>query len=132
MEETMIKFFKDLIAETRKMKAYRSKTHQPQDTFVESWQKARDMVQWQKENLQAKRCTMTTRQKDIFKLQFEYWDEWSSSRFVRRRNPTAGMSKRDFMRSRWSKPGDVIVPAYVPGSICRINPVTGSWDALSD
>lgn len=48
---------------------------------------------------------------DSFKEQFQFWDEWSGSQFVRRENP------RQTRKT-------------VTGSVCRSNPVTGFWEAL--
>lgn len=48
---------------------------------------------------------------DTFKEQFQFWDEWSGSQFVRRENPRP--------RSR-----------TVTGAVCRSNAVTGYWEAL--
>ena len=106
----MLKFFNALITEYNDVKA---NDPDRQDTFAESWQKARAHVKWEKENLHAKMCTMTAHQTDVFKSQFEFWDEWSGCGFRRRTNPAVNR-------------------AYVPGSICRSNPVTGGWAALVD
>jgi len=50
---------------------------------------------------------------DEFKSNFEYWDEWTGSRFVRVENPKPSKNAK-------------------PGSICRSNPVTGGWEPIND
>jgi hypothetical protein len=123
----MLKFFNALITEYNNVKApvpYR------QDTFAESRQKARAHVKWEQENLHAKMCTMTAHQTDVFKSQFEFWDEWTGCGFRRRTNPAVGVIKKNDSHTDVNSPGGD--RAYVPGSICRSNPVTGGWEALVD
>lgn len=68
---------------------------------------------------------------DRFKETFEYWDEWSGGRFVRRENPIASMTVREFLASDYSRETDTRLPIIVPGTICRSNPVTGYHEALN-
>ena len=69
---------------------------------------------------------------DRFKETFEYWDEWSGGRFVRRENPVAAMNLREYIQSSYSRDDDTKLPTIVPGTICRSNPVTGYYEALND
>jgi len=48
---------------------------------------------------------------DRIKSKYEYWEEWSGSRFIRRLNPNP-------------------TKETVAGSVCVSDPVTGEWKAL--
>lgn len=49
---------------------------------------------------------------DRYKSRFHYWDGWTGARFVRTENPA------------YNTPEGADIE---PGTICRVNPVTGYW-----
>jgi hypothetical protein len=68
---------------------------------------------------------------DRFKETFEFWDEWSGSRFIRRTNPIIAMSTTEFLASSYFTGKDTNKPNINTGTVCRSNPVTGYYDTLN-
>jgi len=67
---------------------------------------------------------------DRFKQTFEFWEEWTGSRFVRTTNPIVAMSTGEFLKSSYSTNGDTNKPHINAGTICRSNPVTGFYEGF--
>jgi hypothetical protein len=111
-----MKIFKTLYAPIARGNEYREQQHGPRETLEENTRRSREMYRAYRET-QVPRCrSMFEKGKqlqdvDSFKSQFQYWDEWSGSQFVRRENP------RQTDRTQ-------------PGTVCQSNPVTGFWEAL--
>ena len=62
---------------------------------------------------------------EMFKASFEFWDEWTGSRYARIENPYKGMTDFQFGRKFDGRKR----PQIVPGTICRKEP-NGFWKAL--
>ena len=62
---------------------------------------------------------------ELFKASFEFWDEWTGSRYARVENPHQKLSDFQFKQ----KFGAHKRPKIVPGTICRKEP-NGIWKAL--
>lgn len=126
----ILKIFQEANEAVRKGNKYRLEKYGPTDTIKESWEKAQSYNKWYKENLVPKSLSMFASKEELeaqdgFKIKFEYWDEWTGSRFVRRKNPYIGMSKEELIRNGISN-----LPKIENGSVCRSNPVTGYWETI--
>jgi hypothetical protein len=60
-----------------------------------------------------------------YKAKFDYWDEWTGSRYERRDNPYKKMTK-----SELEKLEIYHIKEIKPYSVCRSNPVTGNWEEI--
>lgn len=108
--------FKTLYAPIACGNEYREQQHGPRETLEENTSRSREMYHRYRETQVPRCCSMRETGKqlqdvDSFKSQFQYWDEWSGSRFVRRENPRPNHKTQS-------------------GTVCRSNPVTGFWEAL--
>lgn len=96
--------------------AYRKEKYGPRETLEQNTARSREIYRkYREEQIPICRSAFETRKQlqdvDNFKSQFQFWDEWSGSRFVRRENPEQTDKTQ-------------------PGTVCRSNPVTGFWEAL--
>lgn len=62
-------------------------------------------------------------QQMAFKLGFQYWEEWTGSRYERVENPILSMNHAEFLRSEWCKYTCGVEPKINYGSVCRWDPV---------
>lgn len=112
---------------------YRAEKYGAPETLAESYQKAQEYNreynrEYRKQNSFTK---MSISEKDEFKSKFEFWDEWSGSRWVRRRNPVEDMlDKMNAMERTGHMVSHGIKERATKGAICRSNPVTGNWEAI--
>lgn len=127
----MKKLWQSLLDPIRQGEQYRLEQYGPPDTFHESFVRARKIHQNYRANNLAKCLPMMARSRDLanidrFKMKFQYWDEWTGSRYVRRENPYLAIS--DLTKNR--------VLTHFPeiniGTICRPNHVTGYWETVND
>jgi hypothetical protein len=112
--------FKNCIQTIQLGNEYRKNKYGPEETFAESYARARRHVAWERENLKPKTkfywpwteaSAQWCKDQDSFKSHFAFWDEWTGGRYERVENPDQSKVKDRF-------------------SVCRSNPVTGEWEAL--
>lgn len=112
--------FKDWIEVVQRGNEYRLDTYGPDETFAESYARARQHVAWERENLHPKTkfywpwteaSKQACKDRDSFKATFAFWDEWTGGRYERVENPDQSKVRDRF-------------------SVCRSNAVTGEWEAL--
>ena len=109
-------FFKALYAPIARGNEYREAQYGPRETLEQNTARSREMYRKYRETQVPRYRSWFENSKqmqdvDTFKEQFQFWDEWSGSRFVRRENPRQTRQIQT-------------------GTVCRSNPVTGFWEAL--
>lgn len=95
-----------------------------------------NMELWEKEHASQnpKGKKMTPQEKNEFKASFEFWDEWTGSRYERVRNKFEKLTDAQWtlIQTGTNDINEPILkkPNIVAGTICRCNPVTGEWKAI--
>jgi len=98
---------------------YREEKYGKPMGFVESYKHSREI--WERhKNSQPATLSMFASSRQIenienFKNRFQYWEEWSGSRFILRENPNFDTPEGRKIQI---------------GTVCRSNPVTGFWECV--
>ena len=124
----MFKWIKEANEAVRRGNAYRQEKGHVNDSISESFQKAKEATIKYVASLPKRKQGHI--QQDDFRLKFQFWDEWTGARYVRRENPITHMDNYEFIKSPWSNEFRRLKPKVEMGSICRSCPVTGDWVAL--
>lgn len=122
----MLRFAKAMYEPIRKGNQYRLEQYGKPQTIEESCIAAKKIRVEQKQNRHKGKMWPTDAELltiDLYKAKFDYWDEWSSCRYVRRPNPFSL-----FSRSQWrSMFGYITRPDIEPNSVVRSCSYTGKW-----
>jgi hypothetical protein len=122
--------FKFMISSVKKGNEYRLEKYGKPLTFFEDIKKCRqsrkeyyeDQVPKSKPFFEKLENCIKAEQ---YKAKFNYWDEWTGSRYERRENPYMYMRYIELERL-----GIYHINEIKPDSVCRSNPVTGYWEEL--
>jgi hypothetical protein len=120
----MLGFIKRCYEPIRKGNAYRMEKYGPQDTFAESYEKARKIAKEYRNSLP--RATQSSEERNVILRHAATWELWSGSRFIREENPIQQMAEQEYRESCWSKDGDYRIPKN-EGYTARSCPVTGDY-----
>lgn len=127
----MLKFFKAMSEASRKGNEYRLEKYGKPQTIVESYLSTRKIRADNKQNRQKTKLWPTAndfRSLDLYKAQFDYWDEWSGSVYHRRDNPYTKLNhvqwRKKFLTS--------VRPKIETGSVVRSCSFTGVWKPISE
>jgi hypothetical protein len=122
----MLKFAKAIYKPISKGNQYRLEQQGKPQTIQESFIAAKKIRLEQKQNTHKGKMWHTNKElncADLYKAQFDYWDEWSGSRYIRRPNPF-----KEFTKNQWCKHfGNIARPAIESNSVVRSCSYTGLW-----
>lgn len=109
-------------------------------SIADDYRKAQEYNQWYRENLQSQcqpffRSQESLQAEDALKMHYQYWDEWTGSRYERVENPY--LDKDYFVKHHKMLPTlakhlhKEFVKTVQMGKVLRSNPVTGFWEPLN-
>ena len=74
-------------------------------------------------------CSQRQSDQMTYILGFEFWESWTSARWVKERNPTIDMTDREYRNSEWAKYSSK-KPKVERGTIVRYNAIDKEWKAI--
>lgn len=110
---------------------YRKAKYGNSDTFKESYDKARNVKPNKPDSLPFYRTEEVIEMQSAVKMRYQFWDEWTGSRYERVENPF--ISKDYFSKHNrvYGAVADMLHKAFMDsvmlGAVIRNDPVTGKY-----